>query len=152
MLDFGGIRVLLSGDTSHQPVLVQPLLDLKPDVAMPCINGVFGNMNYIDAARFIEQARPRYAIPCHYWTFAEQGAGDPAGFLYACRQFCPEVTTLLLKTGEPFSVDSRPKPDGERVETINQPPRTPAWAGNTQPMIDPGQGFKDTSPAAPKAK
>ena len=116
LLDFGGIRVLLSGDTSHRPVLVQPLLDMRPDVVVPCINGVFGNMNHIDAARLIEQARPRYAIPCHYWTFAEQGAGDPAGFIYACKQFCPEVTALLLKPGEPFIVSSQRESDSHRVQ------------------------------------
>jgi L-ascorbate 6-phosphate lactonase len=104
LLDFDGIRIVLTGDTSWRPVLMQPLMDLKPDVILPCINGVFGNMNHIDAARLVEQGKPRYAIPCHYWTFAEQGGGDPGGFLYACHQFCPEVQTLLLKPGEAFSV------------------------------------------------
>jgi L-ascorbate 6-phosphate lactonase len=116
MLDFEGIRVLFTGDTSHRPVFLQPLLDLQPDVVIPCINGVYGNMNHIDAARLIQQARPRFAIPCHYWTFAEQGAGDPAGFIYACKQFCPEVTALLLKPGEPFSVPSRRKLDGHLAD------------------------------------
>ncbi|MGC8638290.1 MAG: MBL fold metallo-hydrolase [Isosphaeraceae bacterium] len=107
LLDFDGIRVLITGDTSHRPALVQPLLAMRPDVLIPCINGVFGNMNHIDAAMLARQARPRFAIPCHFWTFAEQGAGDPAGFLYACRQFCPEVTALVLKPGEPFLVPRR---------------------------------------------
>ena len=57
-------------------------------------------MNHIDAARLVQQAKPRYAIPCHYWTFAEQGGGDPAGFLHACKYFCPEVTAMLLRPGE----------------------------------------------------
>ena len=106
VLDFGGVRVMLTGDTSLRPELFQPLLDLKPDVVLPCINGVFGNMNHIDAARLVEQAKPRYAIPCHYWTFAEQGGGDPAGFIYACKQFCPEVEALLLKPGEAFTIQA----------------------------------------------
>jgi L-ascorbate 6-phosphate lactonase len=104
LLDFGGVRVLLTGDTSLRPGLFQPLFDLQPDVILPCINGGFGNMNHIDAARLVEQAKPRYAIPCHYWTFAEQGGGDPAGFLHACKQFCPEVRAILLKPGEAFDV------------------------------------------------
>jgi L-ascorbate 6-phosphate lactonase len=107
VLDFGGIRVLLTGDTSLRPTLFQPLLDLRPDVVLPCINGVFGNMNHIDAARLVEQAKPRYAVPCHFWTFAEQGGGDPAGFLYACNSFCPEVKALLLKPGEALLVERR---------------------------------------------
>ena len=77
VLDFGGVRVMLTGDTSLRPGLFQPLIDLAPDVLLPCINGVFGNMNHVDAARLVQQAKPRYAIPCHYWTFAEQGGGDP---------------------------------------------------------------------------
>jgi L-ascorbate metabolism protein UlaG (beta-lactamase superfamily) len=69
---------------------------------LPCINGVFGNMGHIDAAMIVQQARPRYAIPCHFGMFAEQGAGDPAGFVYACRHFCPEVAAMVLRPGERF--------------------------------------------------
>jgi L-ascorbate 6-phosphate lactonase len=113
LLDFDGVRVLLTGDTSLRPGLFQPLFDLRPDVVLPCINGVFGNMNHIDAARLVAQAKPRYAIPCHYWTFAEQGGGDPAGFIHACKQFCPEVQALLLKPGEAFDVARCNRRSGE---------------------------------------
>lgn len=105
MLDFDGIRILVTGDTSLRTGLLQPLIKKKLDVVLPCINGVFGNMNHIDAARLVETAKPRYAVPCHYWTFAEQGGGDPAGFIYACNQFCPEVKALLLRPGEGFSIE-----------------------------------------------
>jgi len=107
VLEFGRVRVLLTGDTSFRPGLFRPLFDLQPDVVLPCINGVFGNMGHVDAARLVQEARPRYAIPCHYWTFAEQGGGDPGGFVYACRHFCPDVQALLLKPGEPFTVSQR---------------------------------------------
>jgi len=49
-------------------------------------------------------ARPRYAIPCHFWTFAEHGAADPGGYLHACRYLCPETQALLLRPGERFVV------------------------------------------------
>jgi L-ascorbate 6-phosphate lactonase len=104
LLDFDGIRIIATGDTSWRPGSMQPLIDLKPDVILPCINGVFGNMNHIDAARLVQQGKPRYAIPCHFWTFAEQGGGDPAGFLYTCNSFCPEVKALLLRPGEAFTI------------------------------------------------
>jgi L-ascorbate 6-phosphate lactonase len=107
VLDFGGVRAMLTGDTSLRPELMRSLIDLKPDVLLPCINGVFGNMNHIDAAMLVREVKPRYAIPCHYWTFAEQGGGDPGGFLYASRQFCPEAEALLLKPGEAFTVARR---------------------------------------------
>jgi len=102
VLDFGGIRVLCTGDTAFRPQAIKPLGDLRPDVMLPCINGVFGNMGHIDAAMIVQQTRPRYAIPCHYGMFAEQGAGDPAGFVYACRHFSPQVTAMVLKPGECF--------------------------------------------------
>lgn len=104
LLDFGGVRVLATGDTSWRPVLFKPLYDLKPDVVLPAINGVFGNMNHIDAAMLVAEARPRIAIPCHFWTLAEQGAGDPAGFLHACARLCPDVQALTLKPGEALMV------------------------------------------------
>ena len=106
VLEFGGVRIMLSGDTSLRPELFRPLIDLHPDVVLPCINGVFGNMNHIDAARLVEQAKPRYAIPCHFWTFAEQGGADPAGFVHACRSVCPDVQAVFLKPGEAFTVDT----------------------------------------------
>jgi L-ascorbate 6-phosphate lactonase len=104
MLDFDGIRILLTGDTSMRIGLMQPLFDLKPDLILPCINGGFGNMNHIDAVRLVQHAKPRYAIPCHYWTFAEHGAADPMGFLHASKYFCPEVESLLLRPGEAFTI------------------------------------------------
>jgi L-ascorbate 6-phosphate lactonase len=102
VVEVDGIRVFCTGDTAYRPTMHKPLADLKPDVLLPCINGVFGNMNHVDAAMLVQQVKPRYAIPCHFWTFAEQGAGDPAGFVHACKHYAPEVKPLLLKPGERF--------------------------------------------------
>ena len=107
VLDFGGTRVMVTGDTSWRPVLFKPLYDLKPDVVLPVINGGFGNMNHIDAARLVSEAKPRLAIPCHFWTMAEQGAGDPAGFLHACAVMCPGVKAMLLRPGEGLTVEPK---------------------------------------------
>jgi L-ascorbate 6-phosphate lactonase len=107
LLDFEGVHVLYTGDTSWRPELIKPLVNLGVDVLLPCINGTFGNMNHMDAARLVEQAAPRFAIPCHFWTFAEQGAGDPAGFIHACRQFAPAVKSLLLRPGEGLTIKAR---------------------------------------------
>jgi L-ascorbate 6-phosphate lactonase len=107
VLDFGGVRIMVTGDTSFRPGLLKPLTDLKCDLVLPCINGTFGNMGHIDAARLVQQAQPRYAVPCHYWTFAEQGAGDPWGFIHACRYLCPQVQAILLKPGEAFTLTGK---------------------------------------------
>jgi len=105
VLEFGGVRVMATGDSSWRPVLFKPLYGLKPDVVLPAINGVFGNMNHIDAARLVSEAKPRIAIPCHFWTLAEQGAGDPAGFILTCAVMCPDVQAMLLRPGEGLTVE-----------------------------------------------
>jgi L-ascorbate 6-phosphate lactonase len=104
VLEFGGVRVLVSGDTSWRPAVFKPLYALKPDVVITVINGVFGNMNHIDAAMMVAEAKPRFAIPCHFWTLAEQGGGDPGGFIHACGKFCPQVKALLLRPGEGLTI------------------------------------------------
>jgi L-ascorbate 6-phosphate lactonase len=106
-LDFDGVRVLYTGDTSWRPQLIKPLVSQGVDVLLPCINGTFGNMNHLDAARMVEQVAPRMAIPCHFWTFAEQGPGDPGGFIHACRHFAPAVKSLLLRPGEGLTIKAR---------------------------------------------
>ncbi len=104
VLEFDGCRVLYTGDTALRSETFKPLYDLQPDILLACINGGFGNMTHVDAAMMAQQAKPRVAIPCHFWTFAEQGAADPAGFLYACKHFCPDVQAMLLRPGEGFTL------------------------------------------------
>jgi L-ascorbate 6-phosphate lactonase len=107
-LDFGGIRFLCTGDTTFRPQSLRPLYEPPPDVLLPCINGVYGNMGPIDAAMLTQAVGPRYAVPCHYGMFAEHGAADPGRFLHACRHFCPDVKALLLRPGERFVCRKEP--------------------------------------------
>ena len=95
-----------TGDTAFRLQLLKPLYAAPPDVLLPCINGVFGNMGHADAARLTQAAKPQYAIPYHFWTFAEHGAADPDGFIHACRSPCPEVKAFVLRPGERFLVQS----------------------------------------------
>lgn len=99
LLDFGQIRVLFTGDTAFNLTWIQPMLDLKPDVLLPCINGRFGNLDAIEAAELTRIAEPRIAIPCHFWMFKEHN-GDPESYFQACAQRCPSVTARLLRPGE----------------------------------------------------
>lgn len=107
VLDFDGVRVFYPGDTSWRAGLFKPLIEPGIDVLLPCINGAFGNMTHLDAARLVAQAAPRIAIPCHFWTFAEQGAGDPAGFIHSCHEWAPKVNAMLLRPGEGLTVKAR---------------------------------------------
>jgi len=106
VLEFEGIRVFYTGDTALRPARFQKLIDMRPNILLPCINGGFGNMNHLDAAMLAQQCGPALAIPCHFWTFAEQGVADPAGFMHACKHFCPNVETRLLTPGEVFTFET----------------------------------------------
>lgn len=99
LFDFGGVRLLFTGDTSFRPDLLQPLLDRRPDILIPCINGAFGNLNADEAAALTAAVRPRVVVPCHYWMFKEHN-GDPQRFADACQRACPEVPVRFLTPGE----------------------------------------------------
>jgi L-ascorbate 6-phosphate lactonase len=106
-LDLEGVTVMLSGDSSWRSDFFQPLYKLGLDVCIPCINGGFGNMSHVDAAKMVGESGASMAIPCHFWTFAEQGAGDPMGFLDACRREAPHCRAVLLSPGERVEVIGR---------------------------------------------
>jgi len=112
VLDFDGVRVLYPGDTSWRSGLFKPLFDLGIDLLLPCINGSFGNMNHLDAARMVQQAAPRMTIPCHFWTFAEQGGGDPGGFIHACASLAPRVNARLLRPAEGLTIHAKGRGPG----------------------------------------
>jgi len=103
LLDFGGVKVMFTGDTCMNMANLQPLIDMKPDIILPCINGSFGNLNAIEAAQLVAKTNPRAAIPCHFWMFKEHHVvekGDPHTFFEACAGLCPEVETRLLTPGQ----------------------------------------------------
>jgi L-ascorbate metabolism protein UlaG (beta-lactamase superfamily) len=124
LLDFGSVRVLVSGDTSWRSDLVQPLTERSPDVVLPVINGAYGNMDHLDAAMMVGQALPRFAIPCHFWMFAEHGAADPAGFLDACRDHSPNTEALVVKPGAEITICAR--------KTAERPKRKDQSARSTE--------------------
>jgi L-ascorbate 6-phosphate lactonase len=100
VLDFGGVKVMLSGDGSWRSDYLSPLYDLGLDLAIACINGSYGNMNHLDAARMLAESGAAAAMPCHFWTLGEQGAGDPFGFIAACKLLAPAVDAFLASPGE----------------------------------------------------
>lgn len=101
VLDFGGITVYHTGDTAHRPERFKAAVDFRPDILLPCINGAFGNMDAIEAARTTQLAAPRVVIPTHFWMFVEQN-GNPGQFLQHCAELAPQTKALLLKPGEEF--------------------------------------------------
>jgi L-ascorbate 6-phosphate lactonase len=101
LLEAGEIRVWQVGDTAYRPDLWQELFRMEIDVIIPPINGAFGNLDGVLAARLAHDARARVAIPCHFWMFAEHG-GSPAQFLEACKELAPQTQPLLMTQGERF--------------------------------------------------
>ncbi len=106
LFDFGGVRIFFTGDTALRLDWLRPLIERKPDVVIPCINGAFGNLNAREAAELVRAASPRLAIPCHFWMFKEHG-GDPAAFAQACSELCPSVEVRFVTPGEGLMVSPK---------------------------------------------
>jgi len=101
VLAVGDIKVWHVGDSAYRPDRWQDVFDMGIDVIIPPINGAFGNLDGIAAAKLAHEAGAKVAIPCHFWMFAEHG-GNPAQFLESCKEFAPEVKPLLMSQGELF--------------------------------------------------
>lgn len=101
LLDFNGIRIWQVGDSAYRPEKWQDLFKVKIDILIPPINGAFGNLNGIEAARLSHDTGVKVVIPCHFWMFALHN-GNPAEFLDACKEHAPEVEPMLMTPGELF--------------------------------------------------
>ena len=85
LLEMGGHRLYFSGDTAFHEELLLKVAEFKPDIAVLSVNGRFGNLNSAEGARAAALCGAKYAIPCHFWTFAEHG-GDPGEFCELLRR------------------------------------------------------------------
>lgn len=79
LVEIGGYKIYFSGDTAFHEELFSQVSEYKPDIAVLSINGKFGNMDAAEGAEAARLCGVKYAIPCHFWTFAEHG-GDPGAF------------------------------------------------------------------------
>jgi len=98
VLDYGFVRVYVTGDTAYRPDKMTDAISKKPEIVVTVINGQFGNMNPEEAAKLTRDAGARVAIPCHFWTFAEHN-GDPGKFVEACKEIAPDVRVELIRQG-----------------------------------------------------
>jgi len=95
----GDIKVWQVADTAYRPDQWQEIFAAGVDVIIPPINGAYGNLDGVAAAKLARDAGARVAIPCHFWMFAEHG-GSPAQFLDACKELAPGVEPHLMAQGE----------------------------------------------------
>ncbi len=101
IIQSGDIKVWQVADTAYRPEKWQDVFAAGIDVIIPPINGAYGNLDGVEAAKLAHDAHARVAIPCHFWMFAEHG-GSPAQFLDACKELAPEVRPHLMSQGELF--------------------------------------------------
>ena len=99
LVQSGDIKVWQVADTAYRPDKWQEIFAAGVDVIMPPINGAYGNLDGVEAAKLAHDAGARVAIPCHFWMFAEHG-GSPAQFLDACKELAPGVEPHLMAQGE----------------------------------------------------
>ena len=99
LFDFNGIKVWQVGDSAYRPDKWQALFQQEIDILLPPINGAFGNLNAVEAAKLASDAHAKVVIPCHFWMFALH-YGSPAEFLTACAGLAPEVKPMLMTQGE----------------------------------------------------
>jgi L-ascorbate 6-phosphate lactonase len=101
ILQVGSVKVWQVGDSAYRPDRWQDVFQMGIDVIIPPINGAFGNLDGVEAAKLAQDAHAKVAIPCHYWLFAEHG-GNPAQFMEACKTYAPDVRPYLMAQGEMF--------------------------------------------------
>jgi L-ascorbate metabolism protein UlaG (beta-lactamase superfamily) len=82
LIEAGGKRVYLSGDTEYDDKLINDFTR-GCDLLLICINGRLGNMSLEKALKVAENIKPRIALPMHYGLFAENTA-DPKPFIAGC--------------------------------------------------------------------
>lgn len=94
-----GRRIYHSSDTGFSPLL----LECAPpaEVALVCINGLWGNLNIEQAAELVKKINPNVAIPHHY-DLMKLNAVDPEIFRYQMNYVNPEIQVQILKILQPF--------------------------------------------------
>lgn len=105
VLEFDDLKVYIAGDTCLRLDKVPEIAAHGPfDVMIAPINGAFGNLSEVDAARLCQAHRPRVFIPCHYWMFAEQH-GDPGLLKSVTAELAPGQRVYLMRPGETASLE-----------------------------------------------
>ena len=99
LLTLGEKRIYFMGDTAYRPDLLENSALQDVDLLILPINGAFGNLNEDEAASVVKRLKPRRAVPCHYWNFAEHG-GDPFAFMNHMNNDHPELSYLMMRPGE----------------------------------------------------
>jgi L-ascorbate 6-phosphate lactonase len=110
LLDFGGLRAYITSDTAYNLREIPEVVEARPEVVIPVVNGRYGNLDAVEAAQLADALGARLTIPCHFWMFLEHGAG-PVEFLMAQPLFAPNTRPYVMAPGEGILL-----PDASPVE------------------------------------
>ena len=105
VLDADGIRVYHTGDTCYCPERMGEVIDLKPDVIMPCINGTFGNLDGIEGVPTGQRCgcKSGYPFPLLVlYRSKHQPDGHAGGLSGNVRTDAPQVTPVILTVAEAY--------------------------------------------------
>ena len=99
LIEISGKKIYIMGDTAYRPDYLENPLIQEEDLLILPINGAFGNLNEEQAARVVAKLKPKLAVPCHYWNFAEHG-GNPGLFQQKMSELAPDCAYRLMQQGE----------------------------------------------------
>jgi L-ascorbate 6-phosphate lactonase len=64
------------------------------------INGMYGNMDHVDAAQAVRILQPKAVTPSHYWMLPGNSGGNISCFMEEVGQIVPETKIFLFQCGE----------------------------------------------------
>jgi L-ascorbate 6-phosphate lactonase len=93
-------KIYEMGDTClHLERLDEYRVNGKIDVLIAPINGMYGNLNEEECAKFAYELKPEITIPCHYGMFASH-MGSVGKFYDIMTEKYPQNNFLIMSQGE----------------------------------------------------
>lgn len=99
ILDFGFSKIYYAGDTALTLERLAVPMGIQPELAILPINGAFGNLDGIEAAKYAGLLKCKTCIPCHFWTFPLHH-GDPQLIIDHIGAEAPDCELVMLCQGE----------------------------------------------------
>jgi L-ascorbate 6-phosphate lactonase len=98
ILKFGRTAIYVAGDTAFRPDHAAAIARHSIDLMIMPINGAYGNLDENESVKLCSIIKPKLAVPCHYWNFAEHG-GDPGLFAVYMKKMLPDQEYVLMAMG-----------------------------------------------------
>lgn len=96
-------KIYITGDTCFREDYFKNSELKNCDIMIMPINGAFGNLNEIEAAKAVSIVSPKLCVPCHYWNFAEHG-GNPYLFMNEMSRNYNDINYKLMRLGEKIEI------------------------------------------------